>query len=74
MGINGKPEFVKSKFWRKAIPQYNIGYIEHEKYFKEFEKKNPGIILGGNYIGGISVGDCVKSSEVLFNKAKEKLK
>jgi oxygen-dependent protoporphyrinogen oxidase len=74
MGIKGGPEFIKSKFWKRAIPQYNIGYIKHEEYFNMFEEKNPGIILGGNYVGGISVGDCIKSSEVLFNKAKERLK
>ncbi|NOX64743.1 MAG: protoporphyrinogen oxidase [Chlorobi bacterium] len=73
MGISGRPEFIKSKFWEKAIPQYNLGYIEHENYFKQFEESNPGIILGGNYIGGISVGDCIKSSEILFNKAKERV-
>ncbi len=71
MQISGEPDFIKSKFWQNAIPQYNIGYIEHENYFNEFEKNNSGIILGGNYIGGISVGDCIKSSELLFNKAKK---
>ena len=70
MNITGKHEFKKFKLWKKAIPQYNIGYVEHENYFKEFEQKHPGIILGGNYIGGISVGDCIKNSEVLFRKAK----
>ena len=74
MNITGKHEFIKSKFWNNAIPQYNIGYIEHDNYFKKFENENNGIILGGNYVGGISVGDCIKNSEVLFNKAKEKLK
>ncbi|MCF6268681.1 MAG: protoporphyrinogen oxidase [Melioribacteraceae bacterium] len=74
MNITGRHEFVKSKFWKYAIPQYNIGYVEHENYFREFESNNPGIILGGNYVGGISVGDCIKNSEILFNKAKERLK
>ena len=73
MRISGKHEFMKSKFWNYAIPQYNIGYIEHADYFAKFEESNKGILLGGNYTGGISVGDCIKSSEVLFNKAKERL-
>jgi oxygen-dependent protoporphyrinogen oxidase len=73
MRITGKPELKKYKFWKNAIPQYNIGYVEHENYFKQFEA-NSGIILGGNYIGGISVGDCIRNSEVLFKKAKERLK
>lgn len=62
MGINKPPVFIREKLWDKAIPQYNTGYIEHENYFDEFEKKNAGFILTGNYRGGISVGDCVKNS------------
>ncbi|MFA3782375.1 protoporphyrinogen oxidase [Melioribacteraceae bacterium 4301-Me] len=70
MKISSEPIFVRYKLWKKAIPQYNIGYIEHENYFDKFEKENPGILLSGNYRGGISVGDCIKNSELIFNKIK----
>ena len=70
MDISGEPVFMTYRYWPKSIPQYNIGYIEHENYFDEFEKKNPGVILGGNYRGGISVGDCIKNSEILVKKIK----
>jgi protoporphyrinogen/coproporphyrinogen III oxidase len=68
MKITDDPIYSSYKFWPKAIPQYNIGYIEHENYFDEFEKKFPGIILSGNYRGGISVGDCIKNSELVAKK------
>lgn len=74
MKITGQPEFQSYRYWPKAIPQYNLGYIEHERYFDEFEQKNKGIILSANYRGGISVGDCVKNSEIVFEKAKVLLK
>lgn len=70
MKISGEPVYSAHKFWARAIPQYNIGYVEHENYFDYFEKKFPGIILSGNYRGGISVGDCIKNSEVAANKVK----
>jgi oxygen-dependent protoporphyrinogen oxidase len=70
MKIKEEPVFIRERMWEKAIPQYNIGYIEHENYFDQFEKNNPGIILSGNYRGGISVGDCIKNSEVVYNKVK----
>ncbi|MFA5806062.1 MAG: protoporphyrinogen oxidase [Melioribacteraceae bacterium] len=70
MKIKAEPIFIKEKLWLNAIPQYNLGYIEHENYFDKFEKENPGIFLGGNYRGGISVGDCVKNSEIVFEKIK----
>ncbi len=73
MGIKSQPILLQWKFWNKAIPQYNLGYIEHEKYFEQFEKKNPGIFLSGNYRGGISVGDCIKSSYTNFEKIRDYL-
>jgi len=63
MTIHSSPVFTSSRLWNKAIPQYNIGYIEHERYFEKFEKEHDGIILSGNYRGGISVGDCIKNAE-----------
>jgi oxygen-dependent protoporphyrinogen oxidase len=68
MRITGEPVHISYKFWPKAIPQYNIGYIEHENYFIKFEDENPGLILAGNYREGISVGDCIKNAEKILNK------
>ena len=70
MKITSDPVLMTYKYWSKAIPQYNIGYIEHERYFDEFEKNNPGLILSGNYRGGISIGDCVKNAEAVFSKCR----
>lgn len=71
MNIDNHPIFIKEMLWPKAIPQYSLGYIEHEKYFQKFETGNPGIFLSGNYRGGISVGDCIKNSELTYKKICE---
>lgn len=68
MKITIKPESIKNKFWEKAIPQYSLGYIEKENAINQFEKNNKGIFLGGNYRGGISVGDCIKNSKIHFER------
>lgn len=70
MGISAEPVKLFYRYWPKSIPQYNIGYIEHERFIEGFEKKNPGLILGGNYRGGISVGDCIKNSEIMAEKIR----
>ena len=70
MKIKGEPVHLAKRFWEKAIPQYTIGYVEHENYFDHFEKDNRGILLSGNYRGGISVGDCIKNAELVLNKVK----
>jgi len=66
MGIGPGPVFVKERMWPRAIPQYTLGYIEHERYFEAFERQHPGIFLSGNYRGGISVGDCITNSEIRY--------
>lgn len=64
MKINAEPVYQSQRFWAKAIPQYNLGYNLYEEYFDELEKKNPGLVIAGNYRRGISVGDCVKNSKI----------
>jgi len=71
MKISAEPIMITKRFWPKAIPQYNLGYVEHENFFDHFEKNNKGIILGGNYRGGISVGDCIKNAELVANKIEK---
>ncbi|MFN3694250.1 MAG: protoporphyrinogen oxidase [Ignavibacterium sp.] len=68
MKISGEQVYSSHRFWEKAIPQYNIGYIEHERFFDEFEKQNPGLFISGNFRGGISVGDCIKNAELVAEK------
>ena len=74
MGISSEPIYSSERFWEKAIPQYNLGHIEHERFFDDFEKKNPGLYISGNFRGGISVGDCIKNADLVANKINEQLK
>lgn len=70
MKISAEPILISKRLWPKAIPQYNLGYVEHENFFDHFEKDNKGVFLSGNYRGGISVGDCIKNAELVANKIK----
>jgi protoporphyrinogen/coproporphyrinogen III oxidase len=70
MKISAEPVLISKRLWSKAIPQYNLGYVEHENFFDHFEKDNKGIVLSGNYRGGISVGDCIKNSELVAQRIK----
>ena len=71
MAIDADPVFVHERMWEKAIPQYTLGYIEHERYFQRFENNHSGLLLSGNYRGGISVGDCIIRSDLLYGRVKE---
>jgi oxygen-dependent protoporphyrinogen oxidase len=63
MGVKGNPVFKKIFRWPRAIPQYNLGHLSIIGDIESFEQRHPGLFLSGNYRGGISVGDCIMSSE-----------
>jgi oxygen-dependent protoporphyrinogen oxidase len=62
MQLSGKPVYLRLTRWQKSIPQYEIGYQQKMDALTQFEEAMPGIVLAGNYRGGISVGDCVKNA------------
>jgi oxygen-dependent protoporphyrinogen oxidase len=63
MGVAGAPVYTKVFRWDRAIPQYNLGYLDFIGRIAALEERNPGLFLCANYRGGISVGDCVMSGE-----------
>lgn len=65
MNTFAKPELVRSKLWRKAIPQFHVGYVSIREKIEEAESANPGFHMGGNYRWGVSVPDCVNGAKGL---------
>jgi len=61
LGVKGKPTFVHTAFWPKAIPQYNVGYGKYRDLLKEIEAKNPNLFFAGHYRDGVSLGDSMVS-------------
>lgn len=61
LDIDGAPVYKEHVYWPQAIPQYLPGYEEVLNKIESLENKLPGIHFAGNYRGGISVPDCIKS-------------
>jgi len=49
MNLAGKPVFSRVTRWEKAIPQYRIGHLSVMEQIRQFELRNAGIFLSGNY-------------------------
>jgi oxygen-dependent protoporphyrinogen oxidase len=64
LGVNGQPVYVRINRWERAIPQYAIGHLDIVERLRAVESRHPGLFMAGNFIGGISVGDCVIQSDV----------
>lgn len=57
-----KVQFLNLTRWKRAIPQYTIGYGKYLDLAKTLEEENPGLFLTGNYLYGVSVADCIRAS------------
>jgi protoporphyrinogen/coproporphyrinogen III oxidase len=62
LGIKGPPEFFHVRKWPKAIPQYDIGHSQIEATLRIKQSEYPGLFFNGNFIDGVSVGDCVANA------------
>jgi oxygen-dependent protoporphyrinogen oxidase len=65
LGISARPHAFNLNVWPHAIPQYNIGYGEILGAIEQAESRHRGLHLLGNYRGGVSVADCVRSASLL---------
>lgn len=65
LGLQGEPAFRLIRRWPRAIPQYEVGHGRFVERAKEIEQALPGLRLGGNYLGGVSVPDCIKNATAL---------
>ncbi len=73
MQIHGNPVYWNVTRWQRAIPQYELGYSRIMDALTAFEHEHPGIVLAGNYRGGISVGDCVRNAHEIAHDIGRRL-
>lgn len=72
--ITGEPELFHIKRWKRAIPQYRVGYEDILAKCESFEHENRGIFFCSNFYRGISVGDCIKNSFSTADRVEGNLK
>lgn len=65
LGVRGEPALATVRRWPRAIPQYEVGHGRFVERAAEIERALPGLRLGGNFLRGVSVADCIKNSTEL---------
>jgi oxygen-dependent protoporphyrinogen oxidase len=63
LGIRGRPTFQNVMVYRRAIPQYNVGFGKYRTLMSEMELKAPGLFVAGHARDGISLGDSIVSAD-----------
>jgi oxygen-dependent protoporphyrinogen oxidase len=69
LGVRRDPVYVHLKRWRRAIPQYTLGFGRHKAALAAFERQAPGLFVGGNARDGISLANCIESGRRLASAA-----
>jgi protoporphyrinogen/coproporphyrinogen III oxidase len=62
LGILRPLSFSHVQAWQRAIPQYNLGHIQHMRQLDRMQSKHPSIRLVGNYLRGPALGACVEQA------------
>ncbi|SHH04046.1 protoporphyrinogen oxidase [Streptoalloteichus hindustanus] len=58
--IGGEPVFTFDHVWRRAIPEYHVGYREQADRVLADVAATPGLHVAGNAYRGVGVNDCVR--------------
>lgn len=61
--ISSDPKIVSITRYERSIPQYNLGHYSRVQNIARLLSKLPGLQLIGNYLHGVSTGDCIKEAE-----------
>lgn len=63
LGATGQPTFRHHRLYRRAIPQYEVGYGFYKQIMDDLEAKAPGFFLAGHFRNGISMGDSIVAGQ-----------
>ncbi|MEA2564638.1 MAG: protoporphyrinogen/coproporphyrinogen oxidase [Acidobacteriota bacterium] len=65
VGVRGEPVISTIRRWPRAIPQYELGHGRFLDMAHEAESALPGLRIGGNFLRGVSVPDCIRNATAL---------
>ncbi len=72
IGIKTDPDFISIHRWDQAIPQYVIGHETKLKKINKLLKQEKRLYMRANWLGGVSLNDCVANSENLAKQLASK--
>ena len=65
LGARGRPMFTDVQRWPRAIPQYTMDYQRFRDAVARVEAAAPGLHIGGNWLDGIALANCLESGRRL---------
>jgi len=71
--IDGQPLFRHVQRYRRAMPQFDVGYGEHVADLARRARELPGLALAGGVMGGMGVPDCVRLADLAARETFERV-
>jgi oxygen-dependent protoporphyrinogen oxidase len=68
LSLRGEPAFRLVRRWPRAIPQYEVGHGRFVDRAREIEQALPGLHIGGNFLAGVSVPNCIQNGTELAER------
>jgi oxygen-dependent protoporphyrinogen oxidase len=65
LGISSDPQVVAITRYERSIPQYNLGHFGRVQKIERLLGDLTGLTLIGNYLHGVSTGDCIKNADLV---------
>ncbi|MCH8953342.1 MAG: FAD-dependent oxidoreductase, partial [Proteobacteria bacterium] len=59
LGARGEPTIARVRQWPRGLPQYRLGHGDLVATFNTIAERCPGLYVTGNYLSGVSVGNCI---------------
>ncbi|HEY8459470.1 MAG TPA: protoporphyrinogen oxidase [Blastocatellia bacterium] len=63
LGVSGEPRRLPITRYERAIPQYTLGHAARVERIESMLRDISGLWIVGNYLRGVSLGDCIKNAE-----------
>jgi oxygen-dependent protoporphyrinogen oxidase len=73
LGISSDPQVVAITRYERSIPQYNLGHFARVQRIESHLRELPGLRLIGNYLHGVSTGDCIREADRVAREVRNSL-
>ena len=73
LGVTGAPTYRHCFVFKRAIPQYNVGFSKFKEVMAGVEAAAPGLLVGGHCRSGISLGDSIASGQEMAERTQKYL-
>lgn len=68
-----RPVFTSVRYWRHALPQPDLGHGQRMADLERLQQRWPGLVVTGNYTGGVSTAACIAGGEAAASRVREHL-